>query len=39
MDMDQLGHTQIATSMHLYAHILPEVRQDAAEKIAAYIGG
>ncbi len=28
--MDILGHTQIATTMDLYSHVMPAARQEAA---------
>lgn len=37
--MDQLGHSQMATTSDLYSHILPEVRRDTAEKLRQYLGG
>jgi hypothetical protein len=30
-----LGHSQIAVTLNLYSHILPEVRRDAADKMDA----
>ncbi len=33
--MDTLGHSQIATTMEIYTHVLPEQQEDAADAIDA----
>ena len=37
--MDWLGYSQMATTSDLYSHLLPEVRNDASEKIGAVLFG
>ncbi len=37
--MDILGHTQMSTTSDLYSHVLPEMRKDASEKVAAVLFG
>ena len=33
--MEVLGHSQISTTMDIYAHVAPEVQRDAADRMAA----
>jgi hypothetical protein len=33
--MEILGHSQIGITMNLYCHILPEIHDEAAEKMDA----
>jgi len=35
--MEILGHSQIALTMHAYAHVIPELRRNAAERRKALI--
>jgi integrase len=35
--MEILGHSQIATTMNTYTHVIPEMRRDAAEKIQSLL--
>ena len=35
--MDILGHSQMSTTADIYAHVLPEMRRDATEKVAAVL--
>ena len=35
--MDMLGHTQMSTTSDLYSHVLPDMRKDASEKVAAVL--
>ena len=37
--MEQLGHTQMATTSDLYSHVLPELRRDASERVAEVLFG
>ncbi len=37
--MDLLGHSQVGVTLNLYAHVLPEVRRDAADKMDAILSG
>ncbi len=39
MIMEVLGHSQISLTMNTYAHILPALRQQAAEAMDAALGG
>jgi integrase len=36
--MEQLGHTQISTTANLYAHVAPELRRKAAERMNKLFG-
>jgi integrase len=36
---ESLGHTSIATTAGVYAHVLPDLQRDAAERLQAVIGG
>lgn len=36
---ESLGHTSIATTAGVYAHVLPDLQRDAAERLEAVIGG
>ncbi len=36
--MDILGHTQMSTTMDLYAHILPAAKREAANAMDATFG-
>jgi integrase len=31
--MEVLGHSQIGITMNTYAHVIPELRRDAAERM------
>ncbi len=33
--MEILGHSQISTTMEIFAHVAPELQRDAAERIDA----
>ncbi len=35
---EQLGHSQIATTMNTYAHVMPNLRQEAADAMDAMFG-
>jgi integrase len=35
--MDQLGHTQISTTLDLYSHVMPTARRDLAEMMGALL--
>jgi len=35
--MEILGHSQIALTMNTYAHVIPELRRDAASKMEELI--
>lgn len=35
--METLGHSDIATTMNTYAHVLPELQHDAARKMDAFL--
>ena len=37
--MEQLGHSQMATTADLYSHVLPEVQRDASERIGEALFG
>jgi integrase len=37
--MELLGHSQISTTMNIYAHVAPELGRDAAERIGAALWG
>jgi len=37
--MEILGHSQISTTMNIYAHVAPELGRDAAERIGAALWG
>lgn len=37
--MEILGHSQISLTMNTYAHVLPEMGRDAANRMSALIGG
>ncbi len=37
--MDLLGHSQISTTLDVYAHVMPKLRQDAADCLDALLGG
>ena len=37
--MEILGHSQISTTMNVYAHVAPELGRDAAERIGATLWG
>lgn len=38
MVMEVLGHSQISTTMNVYAHIMPEMHQEAADRMDALLG-
>ncbi len=35
--MEILGHSQIALTMNTYAHVIPELRRNAADRMEALI--
>jgi integrase len=35
--METLGHSQISLTLNTYAHVMPELQQDAAEKMNAIL--
>ena len=37
--MELLGHSQISTTMNIYAHVAPELRRKAAERVGAALWG
>ena len=37
--MDILGHSEISLTLNLYAHVLPELRREAADRMEAILGG
>ncbi|HZK73167.1 MAG TPA: site-specific integrase, partial [Clostridia bacterium] len=37
--MEILGHSQISLTMNTYTHVLPELRQDAADRMSDLIRG
>ncbi len=37
--MEQLGHTQMATTADLYSHVLPDVQREAGERVAEVLFG
>ena len=37
--MELLGHSQVSTTMNIYAHVAPEYGRDAAERIGAALWG
>ncbi len=37
--MDLVGHSQISTTLDVYTHVMPSLRQDAADRIDALLGG
>jgi integrase len=37
--MEVLGHSQISLTMNTYAHVIPTVLRDAADKMQAALGG
>lgn len=37
--MELLGHSQISTTMNIYAHVAPELQRDAAERMSAALWG
>jgi integrase len=39
MIMAQLGHSQISLTANLYAHVLPVLQQDAADRMDALLSG
>ena len=36
--MDLLGHSEIGATMNVYTHVLPELRQEAADAIDELFG-
>ena len=36
--MDLLGHSEIGVTMNVYTHVLPELRQEAADAIDELFG-
>ena len=36
---EMLGHSQISTTMNVYAHVMPNLRQEAADAMDAMFGG
>ncbi len=37
--METLGHSQIGTTMNVYAHVLPQMQREAADLMDALLGG
>jgi hypothetical protein len=37
--MEILGHSQISLTMNTYTHVLPELRQDGADRMSDLIRG
>jgi integrase len=37
--MEALGHSQIALTMEVYSHVIPELERDAADRIDRLLGG
>ena len=37
--METLGHAQISTTMNIYALVAPELGREAADRMAAALGG
>jgi integrase len=37
--MEALGHSQIALTMEVYSHVVPELERDAADRIDRLLGG
>ncbi len=37
--MEQLGHSQIGTTMNIYAHVAPELQREAARRLGAALAG
>lgn len=37
--MEQLGHSKIGTTMDIYAHVMPAMLEDVAEKMDAVLSG
>ncbi len=37
--MEMLGHSQIATTMNIYAHVAPEYGKEAMERIGKVLWG
>lgn len=35
--MELLGHNQISTTMHIYAHVLPETLRNATDKMESLL--
>ena len=35
---EMLGHSQISTTMNIYAHVMPNLRQEAADAMDAMFG-
>ena len=35
--METLGHSQISTTLDIYAHVLPVMQQDAADRMDALL--
>ena len=36
---EMLGHSQISTTMNIYAHVMPNLKQEAADAMDAMFGG
>jgi len=36
--MEILGHSQIAITMNIYSHVMPEMEQEAANRLDALLG-
>lgn len=36
---ERLGHSKVSMTMEVYAHVLPDMQQDAAAKIGALLHG
>ena len=37
--MELLGHSQIAMTMDLYSHVVPELKREAADRMDALLAG
>jgi integrase len=36
---ERLGHARVSTTMEIYAHVLPDMQQDAARSLSALLYG
>jgi len=36
---ERLGHAQVSMTMEVYAHVLPDMQQDAAAKLSLLLHG
>jgi integrase len=37
--METLGHSQISLTMNTYAHVIPELQREAADRMEAVLAG